>query len=107
MFTGDEAGTIVTLESGIFDITDPTNPTYVSHWDNGGANTMQTYDIKVSGKYLYALGEDSALNDNIHFAIIDISDPSNPTTETLWITNDVDENTSTESYQLEMHGDYV
>ena len=54
-------------ELQIYDVSDPTNPTYV-----GGANNGSVYDIAVAGKYAYLAG-------NGTFRVYDISNPKSPT----------------------------
>jgi hypothetical protein len=62
----------------IFDITDPTDPTQVGHFDTDGF----AIGVTVSGKYAYVTDGDNGL------VIIDITDPAVPTLtfDMVWFT---------------------
>ena len=88
---------------GIWDVTDPRNPTFLSvvnlgnspHGVEGGSLGDKPYDGKaVAGNYLYALYEKKErfrnrlrLGADDHLAVVDISDPRNPVVVGDWQDN--------------------
>ncbi|MEM9336883.1 MAG: hypothetical protein AAGA35_03450, partial [Patescibacteria group bacterium] len=85
------AGSAIGCELKVFDISDPTNPTYVAGIDADGSNTGITnesvFNLTASGNYLYLgqIGDTTACSQTTGSArgcelkVFDISDPTNPT----------------------------
>ena len=87
---------------GIWDVTDPSNPTFLSvlnlgnspHGLEGGSLSDKPYDDKaVAGNYFYALYDKSGRTSGLplertgfddHLAVVDISDPRNPVVVGDW-----------------------
>ena len=81
---------------GIWDVTDPTNPQFLSILDigyqswgrDGGSLTDKPYDSKAIVKtHLYAIYDaapPSARIRDAHLAVVDLSDPTNPTVVGDW-----------------------
>ena len=88
---------------GIWDVTDPSNPTFLSvlnlgnasHGNEGGDLGDKPYDaMAVAGNYFYALYDGQArttprdyFNEDTRLAVVDISDPGNPVVVGDWQDN--------------------
>ena len=88
---------------GIWDVTDPRNPTFLSvlnlgnatHGNEGGDLGDKPYDSKaVAGNYFYALYDGQArttprdkFDEDTRFAVVNISDPRNPVVVGDWQDN--------------------
>ena len=88
---------------GIWDVTDPSNPTFLSvldlgnatHGNEGGDLGGKPYDAKaVAGNYFYALYDGQSrttprdlFNEDTRLAVVDISDPRNPVVVGDWQDN--------------------
>ena len=88
---------------GIWDVTDPSNPVFLSilnlgkapHGNEGGDLGDKPYDTKaVAGNYFYAFYDGQARTSNFgksnqdnHLAVVDISDPRNPVVVGDWQTD--------------------
>ncbi len=88
---------------GIWDVTDPTSPRFLSvlnlggasHGNEGGDLGDKPYDSKaVAGNYFYALYDGqvratrrAVFNDDTRLAVVDISDPRNPAVVGDWQDN--------------------
>jgi len=69
----------------IVDISNPARPTTVANWDPNDGNVMNgANSVYVSGKYAYVTGMYSFPSFAGNLAIVDISNPSSPTTVGNW-----------------------
>ena len=58
----------------IVNVSDPSNPTYVGHYDTAG----QAFRVYVNGNYAYIADIDDLGHKKGTLQVIDVSDPQNP-----------------------------